>query len=260
VEATNILASYLNQAATVGLQPPSATTFGVIPRWADSAADINSQTYCAYRDARCANGTPTVQGWDFQDTSSTALDVRVFYNGTARAEQGPPTILRINQGINRATNAFLRWSLGSDAYQAWLVGLQEMPKVGSRLSIDFSSLLGPLFFSWLLQLLLAPMLNQLVYEKERRLRNMMKMHGLGDAAYWAIQYCWFFALNLAFSWILIGFGSAVNLSFFRLTDYSFQFVFYLLWVNCLVSLEAAHAVVLLTPRPPAHPATKPSGQ
>jgi hypothetical protein len=31
------------------------------------------------------------------------------------------------------------------------------------------------------------MLNNLVYEKEKRLRTIMKMHGLGDAAYWAIQ-------------------------------------------------------------------------
>lgn len=27
---------------------------------------------------------------------------------------------------------------------------------------------------------------QLVYEKERRLRMMMKMHGLGDTAYWCV--------------------------------------------------------------------------
>ncbi|EFN57407.1 hypothetical protein CHLNCDRAFT_30336 [Chlorella variabilis] len=79
------------------------------------------------------------------------------------------------------------------------------------------------------------MLNQLVYEKEKRLRNMMKMHGLGDAAYWAIQYCWFFVINFTFTWILIGFGSLINLSFFRLTSYSFQFVFYLLWINCLLA-------------------------
>lgn len=104
---------------------------------------------------------------------------------------------------------------------------------GSELNIDFSSLLGPLFFCWLLQLLLPLQLYQLVrglwrctllrrpvqwpqqrqnggtaaaatplvvhqftphppfcmqvYEKERGLRRMMKMHGLGDAAYWAIQ-------------------------------------------------------------------------
>ena len=147
---------------------------------------------------------------------------------------------------------------------------------------------------------------------------MMKMHGLGDWAYWAIQvggagtgagwqgargsharpgrvtagveqlcaaahrrllppaalqYCWFFAINFVFTWILIIFGrcggqrmdtgcslarplappppplnsillcpcprrrprSAINVSFFRRTSYSFQFVFYLLWINCLIS-------------------------
>lgn len=41
------------------------------------------------------------------------------------------------------------------------------------------------------------------------------------------QYCWFFCLQLAFTWVLILFGSAINLSFFRRTDYGFQFVFYL---------------------------------
>ena len=229
-------------------------------------------------------------------------NMRMWFNGTVRGREGPPSILRLNQarhrhrrrrwapghhcqpwqprpaallplhlrwfafclllhhcltialhpcctlqplvqGINRATNAFLKWSLKGEEYQTWLLGLMEMPKVrmqhatkhtalfwlpavscgcgqhrrheepawhpgishavpaapppptiagcllqgGSRLSLDFSSLLGPLFFSWLLQLLLPMMLNNLVYEKEKRLRTIMKMHGLGDAAYWAIQ-------------------------------------------------------------------------
>lgn len=43
----------------------------------------------------------------------------------------------------------------------------------------------------------------------------------------SLQYCWFFALQLVFTWVLILFGSAINLSFFRRTDYGFQFVFYL---------------------------------
>lgn len=35
------------------------------------------------------------------------------------------------QGLNRATNAFLKWALGGDdRYQAWLAGVMEMPKVG----------------------------------------------------------------------------------------------------------------------------------
>lgn len=36
-------------------------------------------------------------------------------------------------------------------YAAGLVGVKDMPKGPSRLSLDFSSLLGPLFSMWLLQ-------------------------------------------------------------------------------------------------------------
>ena len=33
-------------------------------------------------------------------------------------------------------------------------------------------------------------LQRLVYEKEKQLRMMTKMHGLGDGSYWAITYVW----------------------------------------------------------------------
>ena len=33
-------------------------------------------------------------------------------------------------------------------------------------------------------------LQQLVYEKEKRLCMMMKMHGLGDGVYWLVAYSW----------------------------------------------------------------------
>jgi hypothetical protein len=64
---------------------------------------------------------------------------------------------------------------------------------------------------------------------------MMKMHGLGDFAYWVIMYTYFIALYMAYILLLLAFGSAINLNFFRLTSYSLQIVFYLLWANCLVS-------------------------
>jgi hypothetical protein len=35
-----------------------------------------------------------------------------------------------------------------------LLGVQETPKPASSVSLDFSSLLGPLFFTWVLQMLL----------------------------------------------------------------------------------------------------------
>lgn len=41
-----------------------------------------------------------------------------------------------------------------NSYSVRLRGVKGMPKPETQLSIDFSSLLGPLFFMWLLQLLL----------------------------------------------------------------------------------------------------------
>ncbi len=55
-----------------------------------------------------------------------------------------------------------------------------MPKGESTLELDFSSLLGPLFFEWLMQLLLPVFVFTLVHEKEHSLRVMMKMQGLPD--------------------------------------------------------------------------------
>ena len=48
------------------------------------------------------------------------------------------------------------------------MGVQEAPKAASTLKVDFSNLLGPLFFTWVVQMLLPIFLMQLVYEKEKR--------------------------------------------------------------------------------------------
>ena len=71
------------------------------------------------------------------------------------------------QGLNLAVNAFLGWALGGNT-TATLLGVMEMAKPGSKLTLDFSSLLGALFFSWILQILLPFILTTLVAEKEKK--------------------------------------------------------------------------------------------
>jgi hypothetical protein len=62
-------------------------------------------------------------------------------------------------------------------------------------------------------------LQQLVYEKAMRLRIMMKMHGLSDAVYWLVTFCWYLVLSVVYFMLLIGFGSAIGLKFFTLNSY-----------------------------------------
>ena len=64
---------------------------------------------------------------------------------------------------------------------------------------------------------------------------MMKMHGLGDSAYWIIQYTWFLFIYCCYIAILLLVGSAINLQFFRLTNYGLQIIFFFVWGNCLIA-------------------------
>ena len=64
---------------------------------------------------------------------------------------------------------------------------------------------------------LQVILSSLVYEKQQKLRAMMKMHGLGDIAYWTISYCYFLLISLIYMLLLVTFGSVVgNMIPFRL--------------------------------------------
>ena len=75
----------------------------------------------------------------------------------------------------------------------------------------------------------------IVYIGACRLRIMMKMHGLGDGAYWIIQYSWFLFIYCCYILILLIVGSAINLKFFRLTNYGLQIIFFFVWGNCLIA-------------------------
>lgn len=54
------------------------------------------------------------------------------------------------------------------------------------------------------------MLTSLVYEKQERLRVMMKMHGLGDGPYWMISYAYFLAISTLYIICFVGFGAFVS--------------------------------------------------
>lgn len=239
----SLVKSSLNNAtSTDGRSPLDLVPLDTQQVFVSSVDDINKALYCGYKQARC-NGTSEINmytnAYDFgsTDPATGVYSMTFWFNATGRYVgngQQPTQLSRVQGAINAGTNAFLRWALG-DQYLARMVGLMEMPKDSTNLTLDIASLVGTLFYTWLLQLLLPVMLATLVKEKEGRLRTMMKMHGLGDTAYWAIQYLWYFAINFIYTWILIGIGSAINLSFFTRTSYSFQFVFYFLWVSVLVA-------------------------
>jgi hypothetical protein len=50
------------------------------------------------------------------------------------------------------------------------------------------------------------MLAYLVYEKQQKLKIMMKMQGLKDVPYWMISYAYFFVLSVVYMTCFVIFG------------------------------------------------------
>ncbi|CAD7700725.1 unnamed protein product [Ostreobium quekettii] len=130
-----------------------------------------------------------------------------------------------------------------------------MPKTETRLNIDFSSLLGPLFFMWLLHLLLPVNVHALMYEKENHLRIMMKMQGLHDRVFYVVTYFWQLLVYVAFVAVFAAGGSAIGLTAFTKNSWTVQAVFYFMWGNVMIALGFWIASLFRTSKAAVHSTT-----
>ncbi|VAI31824.1 unnamed protein product [Triticum turgidum subsp. durum] len=79
------------------------------------------------------------------------------------------------------------------------------------------------------------MLTYLVYEKQQKLKIMMKMQGLKDGPYWMISYGYFFVLSVVYMTFFVFFGSLIGLNFFRVNNYGIQIVFFFVYINLQIA-------------------------
>ena len=208
-----------------------------------TSSDVNRALYCGYRQARCnglSSTNQSVSAWDFSNSNASVVNVNFWYNQTkgATLNNSPPPLLRVPGLLNLGVKAWYLNFINSTNYYdppTSLLGLMSFPTPKRKIAIDFSSILGPLFYTWVIMLLFPTFLQQLVYEKEKRLRMMMKMHGLGDAAYWLITYCWYQFLYLIYMGIFLIIGYGVQLQYFTRTSPGILIIFFFLQGQCMIA-------------------------
>jgi len=213
----------------------------------ESLDEMHKKLFCGWLDGGkwldCPEDDPLINAYstayNFKSLNETKLDVDIYFNvsGFLRSGgQGPGRAHRLMESMNLVTSAFLKQVMGANNISAAIVAVKEMPKLQTSLNLDFASILGPLFFMLVLQLLFPVMLQQLVYEKAMRLRIMMKMHGLSDGVYWLVTFCWYLVLSVVYFVLLLVFGSAIGLKFFTLNSYGVQIIFFLVFSLVQISL------------------------
>ena len=232
---------YVNEGALVPGVPLSCVNVTVAAH--ASAASIDATLMAGYFSDSLDMPNEDIReyagGFDFRSSSASKFQVDVLFNDTNQARRGggPPVLVRINAPMNMATAAFLEErtkDLGTQ-YEAKLRSLRMMPQPERSLNLDFSSLLGPLFYVWLIQLLFPVGLGVVVYEKEMRLRMMMKLMGLTDSVYWLVTYLYNLVIYCLFMIMLYVAGNLIGLAFFQLNSGSLQFLFYFIYGNTQIA-------------------------
>ncbi|GLU12336.1 hypothetical protein SLE2022_290230 [Rubroshorea leprosula] len=206
--------------------------------WRNSSAEVNDELYKGYREGNPQREiNEIVAAYDFLNSDGNNFNVTIWYNSTYKNYTPgiQMALMRVPRSVNLVSNAYLQFLRGAGTKMLFEF-VKEMPKPGTKFKLDLSSLLGPLFFTWIILQPFPMILEALVYEKQQKLRVMMKMHGLGDGPYWMISYAYFLAISLLHMLCFVIFGSVIGLKFFTLNDYRMQFVFYLLYINLQISL------------------------
>ncbi|GAX76897.1 hypothetical protein CEUSTIGMA_g4343.t1 [Chlamydomonas eustigma] len=194
---------------------------------------------------------------DWGSTDVNSLDLTIWVNNSNLQAQIEPTNERWAAALNVGINAFLQTTLGlsgrdsevstslttagspndvGGAPTIKLTGVKGFPVKGNKLTVDFSSLLGPVFFMWVMQLLLPTFVHSLVSEQVGGHLGLMKQQGLRPAAYYVATYLWELMLYIVFMAVFVGFGAGIGLSIFTKTAAGVQVITYLLWGHVMIAV------------------------
>ncbi|KAI8528924.1 hypothetical protein RHMOL_Rhmol12G0185800 [Rhododendron molle] len=178
--------------------------------WRNSSSEVNDELYKGYRKGNSEGKTnEIVAAYDFLNSDFNNFNLSIWYNSTYNNNTGnaPLALMRVSRSVNLVSNAYLQYVF-EPATKMLFEFVKEMPKPASKLTLDFSSILGPVFFTWVI-LQLFPVIRQQM--------NCFLPSDFESSPSKAIDFC-------------------AGLKFFILNDYSIQFVFYFLCINLQISM------------------------
>lgn len=193
----------------------------------NSVADINRILYDA-----TGKGALYTTAYVFDEVSvdNSVLDFGVYYNYTISYGRD------IVGAMSLITQAFASL-LPSPRIVANFVGIKKLPQKDDYNEFDITSLVGGLFFALILHQLLPVFLSSLAYEKENRIREMMKMMGLRMPIYWLVNYFWCYLLYCFVAAFLIIAGLVFQFRFFTVNNFGVYFILFFLWGHTLVAMS-----------------------
>lgn len=163
------------------------------------------------------------------------IDYTLLYNATLTRGAD------VRQLLNIITNAIYRVATGSSA-PVTFQGTMSYPAPRSEISFDLQSLIGPLLYVYVFNLLLPVFVVSLVSEKEQGLVQIMRQSGLPDRVYAVVTYFFFLILYIFATGIVILVASILRFRFFVANDIGIVLLFFFIWGHTLIAVSYLFAI------------------
>ncbi len=184
----------------------------------------------------------TAYNFDYVDRQKAQIKYTAWYNATGssgflsfKGQLNWPSI------VSLMNNAILKSLLPGNHGIKMTTLPWPQPTTAARLNplSTFSIVdgVGGLFFPFVLFALMPIIMSMIMYEKENRLREIMKMMGLKLSAYWFVTYILFYCeycLLVGVFWIA---GAIGKINFFSLHSPVVMFIFFFIWGHSLIAFS-----------------------
>jgi ABC-type multidrug transport system ATPase subunit len=177
------------------------------------------------------------------DLSGNRVRFDVYYNFTLTGGSDLPIF------INFVSNALWRMLIG-DSVGVYLgnPGRKDFPRGVKDNSFDIVSLGGPNLYIYIFLLLLPITMENLVSEKETRLRETMRMMGLKTHVYFLSTYLWNFFLYMCLVILALVIGAALGFAFWIKNNFLSYFVLLFIWGHTLIAMSWLLSIFITSSR------------
>ncbi|EGG14460.1 hypothetical protein DFA_12232 [Cavenderia fasciculata] len=167
-------------------------------------------------------------GYRFAQVDNDSLAVSLLYNRSISFGKELGTLYTLASRSFRAIT-------GASLTEIIFDGIKDFPTRQATLDFDLVSLLGPMLYIFIFQLMMPVVLRLILYEKENKLREIMKMMGLEMKTYWLVTYIFAYSIYFIAMMLVWALGALFRFRYFTVNSPLVIFLLIFFWGHTLVS-------------------------
>jgi ABC-type multidrug transport system ATPase subunit len=175
---------------------------------------------------------PYVAGYDFRTVSLSSKQViyGLMYNMTLTRGRDLMALMGL---VSNAVWKTFSPNQNLTSYTGY--GTKNFPTPRTKNDFDLISIIGPQLYIYIFHLSLPVIMSGLVFEKENKLREIMKMMGLKTPVYWLVQYIFYYLIYLITTFLIIGIAAAMGFRFFSVNNFFPIFFLFFIWGHTMMA-------------------------